>query len=340
MNMNLKPRKAAMGCIAAALLLSAAALHAQPFASPTNNSWDIIESGPRSGVAQMIFNPDFTITMDQIIVPNVAVSTPGSGSSSSTGRGSFSSSRDGVVSGGNTNSIPPHTNLFGFFSFPLSDFQIDGGTNGTLTVHAGVSAGQWGFDTAGRVVGFFVEVSGASSITTNAPNVNLARLTNAISFTGHVTTNAAGNNHLILVCSTPSGKVTFNGLPLIQVADVSGGWFGIEVAQGLPYNELFTVTGTSMNRYDVQGSGPQYEDYGLGYDFLGEMIVSRRNKVGFVSHHPVANSNTIEVRAIIGPINLKKATFSGRGLDSSDYAGTGPVTYRASRTSTNAPTGF
>jgi len=311
--------------LAGILLLSGVAANAQPFASPVG-TWDVIESGPRSGVAKMTFNSDFTITMEQVIVPNVPKSP--SSTASTSRNGGFNSSRDGlIITGGTTNGLPPHTNLFGFFSFPLNDFP-DGGGN---TVHAGVSAGQWGFDTAGHLFGFWMEISAPSAISTNATDVNLTRLTNAISFNGRVVLAAnPTNSRVTLVCSTPAGKVTFSGLTFIAMPDISGSWYGTEVAQGLPYNELFTVTTFDVNDYDVQGSGPQYEDFGLGFNFLGETLVSRRNKIGFVTSHPVANSDKIEVRAVIGPINYRKLTFTGRGWDSSAYAGSSPVSFKAS----------
>jgi hypothetical protein len=314
----------AAGVLAGAL---AGVAQAQPFASPVG-TWDVIQSGPRSGVAQMTFNSDFTIAMQEVIVPNVPQSTSGSGSTAIGRNSGISSTRDGVTSGGTTNGLPAHTDLFGFFSSPRSDDPA-----GALILHHGVPAGQWGFDTAGHLIGFFVEVSAPSAITTNAPDVNYTRITNAISFTGRVTLNNRNptNSHLTLVCSTPAGKVTFSGLTLIPVTDISGSWYGTEIAQGLPYNELFSVSNVDTNLYNVTGSGPQYEDFGLGFNFVGQILVSRRNRVGFVTSHPVTNSPLPEVRAIIGPINLRRFNFSGRGWDSSDYAGQRPVSYRATR---------
>jgi hypothetical protein len=318
----------AAGVLAGAL---AGVAQAQPFASPVG-TWDVIQSGPRSGVAQMTFNSDFTITMQEVIVPNVPQSTSGSGSTAIGRNSGISSTRDGVTSGGTTNGLPSHTDLFGFFTFPSSDFTIDTGSN-TLVYHGGEPAGQWGFDTAGRLIGFWDEISAPSAIATNLTEVNLTRITNAISFTGRVTLNSrnASNSHLVLVCSTPAGKMTSTGLPLVQVTDISGGWYGTEIAQGLPYQEFFSVSSGGTNLYFVTGSGPQYEDFGLGYNFAGEILVSRRNRIGFVIAHPVVNSDTIDVRAVIGPINLRRFNFSGRGWDSSDYAGQRPVSYRATR---------
>jgi hypothetical protein len=159
-------------------------------------------------------------------------------------------------------------------------------------------------------------------------------LTNAISFTGKV---SAGSDpvkrRLALVCSTPDGKVTFSGLAPIQLVDLSGSWYGTEKAQGLPYNEIFQIETLDTNFYSVTGSGPQYEDFGLGHTFDGVVLVSRRNKIGFVVAHPVLASQ-VDIRAVIGPINLRKSTFTGNGLNSSAYAGNLPVSYKGSRSPT------
>ncbi|MEY2427729.1 MAG: hypothetical protein QOJ40_614 [Verrucomicrobiota bacterium] len=360
---------------AALFLLSGFAALGQPFASPVGPTWDVVMSGPRDAVALMIFNDDQTISMTEVLVPkahqaasfNDIRAVPGS------------DSRDG--SGGVSNGLPAHVNIFGWFSFPSSDFaqtfMIDATyvtssgittgpiTNGVLNVHAGSPPGQWGFDTGGRVVGYFtelslgvlqtntvqigtnaiVDVSVAPNVTNQVPifltNVTAVRITNAIQFTAKVTV----GKRLTAVLSTPDGKATLRGLPPLLLKDISGSWYGTKIEQGLPYNEFFDLEfpefPDAFNMiYDIDGNGS-------GYSYTGGAIVSRQNKIGLVvsrdvladQDHP-ADGDPIPdtdsspsvnplVRAEVGTINLKHGRFTSRGIEGKSDAGDKRNSYKA-----------
>jgi hypothetical protein len=320
----------------------------QPFSSPVG-TWDVVMSGCRDGVALMTFNSDQTISMMEILVPKP---TRNSGFSQTRGPNG-DSSRTGTVDG-STNGLPVHTNIFGGVSFPVPDFNqtnTDTGTsiNGSvLAVHGGEEAGRWGFDSGGRIIGFFTELSPASALVTNLivlgtnnppfidnptltnsvpfylTNVTFLRFTNAINFTGKVTLGA--KPRLTGVCSTPDGKATFAGLPPLPQTDFSGAWFGTKVDEGLPYNEFFnlSVEDAAENLYGVDGSGP-------GYTYSGSVIVSRQKKIGFAVGRNLPLGSPEIVRAIYGSVDLRHVRFSGKGWENKASGTIDRVSFKAAR---------
>jgi hypothetical protein len=352
MKTNFKPKSGLGGQLrsagAALFLLSGLAAVGQPFASPVGR-WDVVMSGPRSGVAVMTFNPDQTISMTEVLVPKAH---KGSGANDTRGDNS-GDSRDGSsgVSSGASNGLPAHADLFGTFEFPRSELRstnTDVGSSifgSVFNVLTGEAPGQWGFDSAGRVIGFFTEVSAHSAIVTNVvplgtnsppftdsiatnpvpfflTNVSVVRITNAISFIGKVT---AGKK-LALVCSTPDGRATFTGLVPIPLTDISGEWFGTKMDQGLPYTEFFHlfVNDPSVNLYDVIGSGP-------GYDYGGTVIVSRQKKIGFGVSRFLPPEVPLVVRAVFGSVDLKRVKFSALGLENKQDGTLDRVSFKAGR---------
>lgn len=342
---------------AALFLLSGLAAVGQPFASPVGTTWDVVMSGPRDAVALMTFNDDQTISMTEILVPKAHKAASFNDIRAVAG----SDSRDGSV--GVVNTLPAHTNLYGLIEFPLLERPLTNSDGSVLNVQDGVPPGQWGFDIRGRVVGFFTEVSpptvvtnivpigtnftiiivGTNNVTNATPffstNVTVQRFTNAVSFLAKVT----AGKRMTGVLSTPDGRSSFNGLPPIPLTGVSGSWFGMKTELGLSNNEFFDMVGGGVNNnlYEIDGNGP-------GYSYTGVAIVSRQKKIGVVLMHDVtsdlnhpADSDPLPdtdvppdidpiVRAEVGTINLKRASFNARGLENTSG---GRNTYRAARTS-------
>src|SRR5436190_22416386 len=113
MNNNFKTNRAlraGLGSVAALTLALGLNASAQPFASPVGGSWDVVESGVRTGVGQMVFNADGTITMSEIIIPKSPVSVSHT-VTDSRGTGG-DDSRGGTLPP--SGDLPLHTNLFGF----------------------------------------------------------------------------------------------------------------------------------------------------------------------------------------------------------------------------------
>ena len=345
---------------AALFLLSGLAALGQPFSSPVG-TWDVVMSGPRDAVALMTFESDQTISMMEVLVPKAHKD---SGLNGTRGSGVGANSRDG--SGGVVNTLPAHTNIYGWIQFPLAERPLTNSDGSVLNIQDGVPPGLWGFDMRGRVVGFFTEISPPSVVTNIVPigtnftivfvgtntitnataifatNVTVQRFTNAVSFLAKVT----AGKRITGVLSTPDGKSSFNGLPPIPLTDVSGNWFGFKTELGLPYNEFFSMSGFGVNNnfYDIDGNGP-------GYSYTGSAIISRQKKIGVVLarditsdlNHP-ADSDPLPdtdvppdidpiVRAEVGPIDLKHAKFNARGMENTDGINDNRNTFRAARTS-------
>jgi len=353
-NTNNHLRRSAAG-IAASLLLFGLSASAQPFPSPVGD-WDVTVEGADDGVAQMHFASDGTFSMDLIHYPPWMLR----GSSSSTASRGGDDSRGGSLTNSGPTSLPTHTNLHGGLHIPVSDTII--GSGDLLWLHRGHSVGHWGFDVSGRLIGFFADISAPLSITTNVvqnqeafdngqisvaagafiTNVEYLRITNAISFTGKVTS----NSRLTLLCSTPNGKATYRGLPPIQLPDLSGSWYGTKIQQGLPYNDFFTLSNPDslFTIYTVSGEGPSYiydsTTPGLGG---GTTIVTRQKKMGFalqiVRPHllpPTDAPDRLVIRAVTGRVNPTRATFSGRGVEDADLT-VDPITFKAFRPLTLPP---
>jgi hypothetical protein len=129
--------------------------------------------------------------------------------------------------------------------------------------------------------------------------IDCVALTNQFSFVGHV----VPGRSLDLVCSTPFGKVTYRGMPAVQLPDISGSWYGTKSQHGVSYLEFFTMTPSSgiPNTYDVSnGVGP-------GYHYNGFAMLSGYKQFGFVvSINPEDPAGSLAVRGVSGPFNSRK----------------------------------
>ena len=324
-NINNHLRRSAAG-IAASLLLFGLSASAQPFSSPVGE-WDVVIGGARQGVAKLTFNSDGTLDVSEVLVPKVPGVNSGNGGDDS--RGGGGDAGRGGPTGGGVVVLPDHTNLHGFFVTGQQDEVL---FSGNMIIHGGVPTARWGFDTSGRIIGFFSEISAPITITTNTTdaitNVEFLRITNAISFTGKA---SSSGSRLTLLASTPAGKSTYSGLPPIVLPDLSGSWYGTKVQEGLPYNDFFTMGSVDgfNTRYGIDGEGPSYV-------FSGVAIVVRQKKMGIalsiVRPHnpPPGTGDDLIVRAVLGSVNLPRATFSGRGLEDT-ATGIDAITFKAAR---------
>ena len=221
----------------------------------------MIESGPRRGVAIMVFNEDRSLDAFQVLTPNArlvppVVVTPPSTNSDSNGSDGRGNNGDATRNGGSptntpppttppaTNTVPAHTNLLGWISFRSDESPVvTYGDGSEYALHDGIPPGEWDYDINGKLIGFWTEVSDPTALTTNLEvigfhfdpitqtnvptyrtNVGLVRLTNAVSFTAKITTTAnPDNNRMSLMATTPSGRVVFSGLPASIVLTNMGG---------------------------------------------------------------------------------------------------------------------
>jgi hypothetical protein len=308
------------GVAAATALLSCALplqTRAAAFASPVG-TWDVVMSARHQGLASITFNDDGTFSVASILVPKVPKQPSTTSGDDDRGTGG-DDSRNGGTGGSSgstaTNTLPAHTNIFGFGVIPRPD-----SPPGTA-----VEPGQWGFDSRGRLVGFYTDVSGYSVCVTNTILVNTdfgvttnnvvdcTRVTNAISFVGTV----VPGKRLTVVASTPDGKSVFTGVPVTTtgVPDISGQWAGTKLDAPLVYSEFFTLTRNdpSDNTYAIIGAGP-------GYNYAGIAILSKSGRFGFAAqiNPPTSPSDTdtdVHIRAVVGTLNKRKPSFHTTGLD-------------------------
>jgi len=291
-------------CVLFVNLLAPTSPAAEPV-SPVGTTWDCIMSGPREGIAYLEFFDDFTFVAYEFLVPKASAgNTSGVGGSRNYG----GSPRDNG-GGGSTN---------------VSAHQIFGGN---------VQTGPWNYDNKGRVIGFFTEI--ANTCTTNTPvaiatndvcvgentftltnlvgeivcytngRVCTPTLTNAVVFTARV----VEGRRLTFVLTTPSGKVTYRGVPAIELPDVSGNWYATKKQGGHSYTEFFTLENQFLpeipNLYNVVGAGP-------GYSYSGIATISSQKKVAFWTHN---DGQTEVIRALFGSFNARKVSLKAHGWD-------------------------
>lgn len=223
-------------------------------------TWDIVLSGGQHGVAQVTFLNDFTLTGTEIY--NYRIHNPVTASDAD--------ARNGGDSGRSpTPTVSGLTNVFGGADL--------GGT--------------WTYDTHGRVVGQFVEVSRND--------------TNGVSFRAVVKPGAR-----ITMSGThyPSGrKVSFRGIPLAPLADFSGTYFATGRRNGVPIAETYTFApGPDVNSYLVAGIGPGY-----GLVNTNVAYISGLKYMAFYSQTTEATNGL--VRTVSGTFSLtkKRGTLTG-----------------------------
>jgi hypothetical protein len=323
------PGATLLGLAGAALLLAGAQSAPGQGASPVG-VWDVVQSGVRGGVASMTFSNDFTFSMDEIIVPNQPRS-----SIQNVGRGSEGIGRNPASSPGpNTNTLPAHTNLFGSEIFPFpnitnifpqvlvqmtTNLDVVTVTNipydTTNVVFIGEPAGQWGFNTAGQLIGFFTEVSGVGAYFTNVVAsitndygyfnnfiaVTNITVTNSVSSTNVVITNALV--HLTNIVYTTNitadrftNQISFTGkaVPGQRLTLNLQTPAGTVIARGIVPTPLASAAGQWYGRKQNQGltfyeffdvslddalrNRYFVEGTGPGYIFGGHMLISRQNR--------------------------------------------------------------
>lgn len=132
--------------------------------------------------------------------------------------------------------------------------------------------------------------------------ITTTALTNSLSFVAKV----VPGSRLTLVCSTPTGKVTYRGVPTQTLRNISGDWNGFKKDKTQQYVEflsLFKLVDSDIpNLYDVVGTGP-------GYNYQGHALLSSQKKFALVAR--IVPS--LDLRAVIGSFNFNslKSKTSG-----------------------------
>lgn len=147
---GLRPRLSWVAGVASALFLLSFTSGAQAALKWPTGTWDFVMSGPREGVALMTFSTNGTFVIHEVLVPKarrIPVTTGDQRDDlGDTGRSPGNMS---------TNSpLPDHTDIYGGES-----------------MH-----GPWGFDTRGRVVGYFYEIT-EPTFSTNTIQISSAVFT-------------------------------------------------------------------------------------------------------------------------------------------------------------------
>jgi hypothetical protein len=242
------------------------ALRVQAQTSP-GGTWDLVLSGNQLGVAQITFDDDnFTLVGNEIITVKHR-SSSSSGNDNPRG-GPDDASRGDTDSGSSTNL---GNNVYG--SVGLS--------------------GYWTYDSRGRVIGVIVEDGGTNGFT------------NGISFRAVVKRRSASTN-MTMTAVRDGRSITYSGVPLQTLPDISGDYYGTGKKAGLPFTELFTLAPFSLpNTYQVSGIGPNY-------DYTGYAMLSAKKKLAFVSF--IGDPTNSLLRSVFGPYTPSKGTASLKGV--------------------------
>src|SRR6185503_9460452 len=97
---------------------------------------------------------------------------------------------------------------------------------------------------------------------------------------------------------TPRGMSTFTGVLMDTLPDYSGNYYGV-ASKGRPFVEFFSISpnGLGTGGYDV------YNGTGAGYNFDGEMLVSKQKQVAILT---MTEYGVLAVRT--GPYKTHRAT--------------------------------
>jgi len=222
-------------------------------------------SGARQGVAYLTFASDGSVSGGEIVVP--------SPSGGYTGR-----NVGGDIGRNNNTTTLATTNLYGYC--PVS--------------------GPWGFDSRGRVIGFYQEIVMMSE---TPPTF----FTNGVSFIGP----AVPGRRMTLMAQSPMGPVTMHGIPAVTLPDISGSWYGIKRQGKVSAVEFFTLSpvGDLPNTYEVVGTGP-------GYSYPnGTAMLSSQNKFA-MGFDEVISTNYDSTRSVVGPFIRRTLSATMTGIDS------------------------
>ncbi len=291
--------------VGTALLSCGLPLHARAASGSPVGTWDVMISGSRQGLGVMQFVEDGSFSVYEIIVPK----RPSFSSSSDDSRNSGGdSSRSGFGGGSPIPSVTGFTNLFGEES---------------------ILNGRWAIDGKGRIIGSFGEAlaevctpetftvtsftnfpDGSVGYTTNTITItNCVGVTNGVDFTG----SAVPGKSLTLRGHAFSRPVTFSGVPVITVTNISGSYTGSRSAGGLSSFEFFNLSVSSLDFgnnliYDVFGGSGGYSYNAIG----GHALLSRRGKIAFVI--PLDPDGNV-LRATVGGFDLRRLHFSTQGVE-------------------------
>ena len=250
---------------AAGLLIGSSAVRAQA-PSPAGD-WDIASSGKEMGLVVLTFVQDNasggTLTGYKIVRPVPRkTSSPEGDPRHPAGEGD----RSGTASGGST-PPKPSTNFLG---------------------SAGID-GRWGFDSAGKLIGFLNQVSeheikpvevlstnvvdGFIIITTNIILKGVTT-TNAVSFRGTV----VPGSHITLYTYGPNGNNTLRGKPRTDLGNLGGEFYAIGKRSSVNFVDFLSLAQDSVTAtlYGVDGMG-------AGYSFSGTALVSNQKKIAVLT---------------------------------------------------------
>lgn len=322
--------------LGAVLLLGAlGAIHAAQPGSPVGTVWDCLISGNRSGIAYLSFSNNGTLGGYEILVPQPIVSPHTvlvTTALPSNGLG---------VRPPVTNSIT--TNIFG--SFPVN--------------------GLWGFDSQGRIIGFYLEVAADGTCTTSVIPVatndyvwpSPVSSTNVYTDTSCITSPIGTNtltgmftNETIcymeqVVCTNNiTNAVNFTGkaVPLKRLTLTGKTSLGTVAMRGVPAVTLTNLSGewygvkqesqtTSYEFFSLTNSLAAPNTYlvngsGAGYFYSGVAGLSSQKQIALALTIYNIDGNYQSPRAVVGSFNSRKLSANTAGLDSA--GGTTALTNR------------
>jgi hypothetical protein len=153
-------------------------------------------------------------------------------------------------------------------------------------------SGIWTYDIHGRVIGVIVENGGTNGVT------------NGISFRAVVKRRATSTN-MTMTAIREGRSITYRGAPLRVLPNISGNYYGLGKKAGLPFTELFALAPTGVNRYGVDGAGPNYT-------YTGEILLSAKNQIAFFGQ--IGDPTNALLRAIVGSYHPTKGKGTLNGV--------------------------
>lgn len=283
--------------------------------SPVGPVWDCsISGGGQKGLAFISFNDDGTFTGYQILTylpksPTKTDPTYGRTPQEEATRGSSSTrgGSSGSDNGGSTATPAIRTNLFGFAQM----------------------IGPWRYDLKGRVVGFY-------TVNVDADTASDNTVTHGIGYQAKV----SPGKRITLIASTPTGTVTYSGIPAKDMPDLSGAWYATKARNKQKLQEFFTLGSFALDNpwaeafpdlttfpnvyFTSDGQGP-------GYSFIGIAMFSVRKQVGFVFNTTADGSTNGVLSSTFGAAAVKKTYIkvSSNGVEEPAV----PINYTALLTS-------